>query len=122
MIHSTFEYPPPGSSAPALTAIRDAGGDELLRELMGSFSDFAAAQAAWMDRLAAANAFEDIVEGARVLRTSATELGVLDVVASCERAAVAARAQDRAAVLAALEDVHDALANARPWVDALAAR
>ena len=117
-----IDYPPPRTSEPALNAIRDAGGEELLRELMGSFSDFAAAQAAWMDRLAAANAYEGIIEGARVLRDSATELGVLDVVASCERAEAAARAQDAAAVRAALEAVHDALAGARPWVDALAAR
>ena len=88
---------------------------------MGSFSDFAAAQAAWLDRLAAANAYEGIVEGARVLRISATQVGVLEVVESCERVEAAAAAHDRGAVRGALEDVHDALASARPWVDALAA-
>jgi HPt (histidine-containing phosphotransfer) domain-containing protein len=113
--------PPPRISEPTLAVIRDTGGDELVRELFGSFSDFASAQAAWLDRLAAANAYEGILDGARVLRISAMQVGVLEVVESCQRAELAAAAHDRMAVRAALAEVHDALAAARPWVDALAA-
>jgi hypothetical protein len=113
--------PPPRTSQPTLEAIRAAGGDELVRELYASFSDFAAAQAAWLDRLHAVHAFEGVAEGARVLRISATQVGVLEVVEACDRAAAAAQAHDAAAVRHALEDIHDAMATARPWVDALAA-
>ncbi len=114
--------PPPRTSQPTLEAIRATGGDELVRELYASFSDFAASQAAWLDRLHALHAFEGVAEGARVLRISASQVGVLDVVVACERAEVAAQAHNAAALREALEDVHDTLATARPWVDGLAAR
>jgi HPt (histidine-containing phosphotransfer) domain-containing protein len=112
---------PPRNSQPALGAIRAAGGDELLRGMLGAFSDFAAAQAAWLDRLADTRAYDGVAEGARVLRISAEQVGVLDVVAACEHAETAAAAHDAAAVRIALEEVHETLATARPGVDALAA-
>lgn len=113
--------PPPRTSQPTLDAIRATGGDELVRELYGTFSDFAAAQVAWLDRLAAANAFDGLHEGARVLRISARQVGVLEAVEACERLEAAALAQDRTRVSASLDALHDELAAARPWVDALAA-
>ena len=113
--------PPPRSSQPTLDAIRATGGDELVRELYASFSDFAAAQVAWLDRLAAVHAFDGLAEGARVLRISARQVGVLEAVEACQRIEAAALAHDQRKVTAALEDLHDTLASARPWVDALAA-
>ncbi len=113
--------PPPRNSQPTLETIRAAGGDELVRELYASFSDFAAAQAAWLDRLAAVHAYEGVAEAARVLRISATQVGVLEVVASCERAEAAAHTHDAKAVRASLDEIHEALAAARPWVDGLGA-
>lgn len=113
--------PPPRNSQPTLDAIRATGGDELVRELYATFSDFAAAQVAWLDRLVAVHDFDGLHEGAKVLRISARQVGVLDAVESCERVEAAALAHDRAAVTAALDELHDVLAAARPWVDALAA-
>lgn len=112
---------PPRNSHPTLDAIRDTGGEELVRELYTSFSDFAAAQVAWLDRLAKVHAFDGLHEGARVMRISARQMGVFDAAEACERLQVAALARDAVAVTAALDDLHDVLAAARPWVDALAA-
>lgn len=116
------DTPPPRSSQPTLEALRATGGDELVRELYGSFSDFAAAQVAWLDRLAKVQAYGGLHDGARVLRISAQQVGVLDAVSCCERVEAAALAHDAAGVRAGLDALHDALAAARPWVDALAAR
>lgn len=112
---------PPRNSQPTLDAIRVTGGDELVRELYASFSDFAVAQVAWLDRLAKVHAFDGLHEGARVMRISARQVGVLDAAEACARLQTAALAHDAAAVAAALEELHDVLAAARPWVDALAA-
>ena len=95
--------------------------DELVRELYASFSDFAAAQVAWLDRLANVHAFDGLHEGARVMRISARQVGVFDAAEACERLQAAALAHNAADVAQALEDLHDVLAAARPWVDALAA-
>lgn len=112
---------PPRNSQPTLDAIRETGGEELVRELYASFSDFAAAQVAWLDRLANVHAYDGLHEGARVMRISARQVGVFDAAEACEHLQAAALAHDAAAVAASLEDLHDVLAAARPWVDALAA-
>ena len=115
------DAPQPRTSQPALDALRAVGGDELVREMLGTFSQFAEAQAAWMDRHLKARSYEAVAEGARVMRMSAAEVGALEVVAACEQALLAANGRDPQVVAVAMEALHDALAAARPWVDALAA-
>ncbi len=119
MVHFADEHPPL-EAASAVASIRAAGGDELVRGVVGAFNDFAAAQAAWLDRQVATGAFEGVADGARALRISAAQLGVLDVVKACERAELAGEGEDAVALGAAVDAVHDALAAARPWMDALA--
>lgn len=114
------DAPQPRNSQPALDAIRAVGGEELVREMLGTFSQFAASQAAWMDRQLASRSFEGVAEGARVMRISAAQVGALEVVAACEQAEIAGSGRDPVALSAAMDAVHDALAAARPWVDALA--
>ena len=115
------DAPQPRNSQPALDALRAVGGDELVREMLATFSQFAASQAAWMDRQLAARSFEGVAEGARVLRMSAADVGAVEVVAACEQAEIAGNGRDLAALTMAMDALHDALAAARPWVDALAA-
>lgn len=120
MVHFADEQAP-AEAITAVASIRAAGGEELVRGVVGAFNDFAAAQAAWLDRQVASRAYEGVAEGARALRISAAELGVLDVVKACERAELAGDGEDAVAIGAAVDAVHDALAAARPWMDALAA-
>lgn len=120
MVHFAEEQAP-AEAVSAVASIRAAGGEELVRGVVAAFNDFAAAQAAWLDRQVASRDFESVAVGARALRTSAAHLGVLDVVKACERAELAGDGQDVATLSAAVEAVHDALAAARPWMDALAA-
>lgn len=111
----------PTEAVSAVASIRAAGGEELVRGVVAAFNDFAAAQAAWLDRQVAAQSFGSVADGARALRISATQLGVLDVARACERAELAGEGEDAATIAAAVDAVHDALAAARPWMDVLAA-
>jgi HPt (histidine-containing phosphotransfer) domain-containing protein len=120
MVHFADEQAPIEALS-AVATIRAAGGEELVRGVVGAFNDFAAAQAAWLDRQVASGAFEGVAHGARALRVSAAQLGVLDVVKACELAELAGEGEDAVALSAAVDAVHDALAAARPWMDALAA-
>lgn len=120
MVHFAEEQAP-AEAVTAVASIRAAGGEELVRGVVGAFNDFAAAQAAWLDRQVASRDFGSVAEGARALRISAAQLGVLDVVKACERAELAGDGLDAADLSAAVDGVHDALAATRPWMDALAA-
>lgn len=120
MVHFAEEQAP-AEAVTAVASIRAAGGEELVRGVVGAFNDFAAAQAAWLDRQVASQDFGSVAEGARALRVSAAQLGVLDVVKACERAELAGDGEDVVGLGAAVDAVHDALAAARPWMDALAA-
>jgi HPt (histidine-containing phosphotransfer) domain-containing protein len=112
---------PPREAEPALAAIRAAGGDELVRAMLGAFSAFATAQWAWIEAQARANAFEAVSIGARGLRISAQQIGAVAVAKACEGAELAAAARDAAAIAAALHEVAQGIADARPWLDAHAA-
>lgn len=114
------DAPQPRNSQPALDALRAVGGDELVREMLGTFSQFAEAQAAWMDRQLKSRSFDGVAEGARVMRISAAQVGAMEVVAACEQAEFSANGRDPVAVTAAMDALHDSLAAARPWLDALA--
>lgn len=111
----------PQEAERALAAIRAAGGDELVRAMLGAFRDFATAQWAWLEAQAAANAFEAVSIAARALRTSAQQVGAVDIAAACEGAELAAAGRDAAAVAGALQVVAERIAAARPWLDAGAA-
>lgn len=109
---------PPAEAQPALAAIHAAGGDELVQAMLAAFHGFATAQAAWLERQVKMRAFDDLALAARALRISATQVGALSVAKACERIELAGAGRDASAVDAAMEDVHDALAAARPWLDA----
>ena len=109
---------PPRSAEPALAAIRAAGGDELVHAMLAAFSGFANAQWAWLETQAAANAHEAVSIAARALRTSAQQVGAVEIADACEAAELAAASRDGAAVSAALHEVAHGIAAARPWMDA----
>ena len=91
-----------------------------MRAMLGSFSAFATSQWAWLEAQAAANAFEAVSIAAHALRISAQQVGAVTIATACEGAELAAAARDAAAVAAALHEVAQGIAEARPWLDALA--
>jgi HPt (histidine-containing phosphotransfer) domain-containing protein len=107
---------PPRTAEPALATIRAAGGDELVHAMLSAFSSFANAQWAWLETQAAANAHEAVSIAARALRMSAQQVGALEIAAACETTELAAASRDGAAVTAALHEVAQAIAAARPWM------
>ncbi len=86
--------------------------------MLSAFSAFANAQWAWLETQAAANAFEAVSIAARALRMSAQQVGAVEIAEACESAELAAAARDGAAVTAALHEVAQGIAAARPWLDA----
>ena len=112
---------PPKEAAAALAAIRNIGGDELVRAMVGAFSAFATAQLDWMGRQLGAGKLDVVGSGARALRISALQVGAQSLAVACERAELAGGGRDAAAVTTAIDDINRELAAARPWMDALAA-
>jgi HPt (histidine-containing phosphotransfer) domain-containing protein len=111
---------PPRSSGPALAAIRAAGGDELVQAMASAFTGFAEAQWKWLDEQAGSHSFEAVHIAARSLRVSAEQVGAVDLADACGAMEIAAAGRDAVAVATTLMDVEREIANARPWMEALA--
>lgn len=109
---------PPPAAERAIAAIRAAGGDELVAAMLRAFSAFANAQWAWLQAQAGANEFEAVSIAARALRVSAQQIGAVEIAAACETTELAAASRDGATVTAALHEVAQGIAAARPWLDA----
>lgn len=110
---------PPRTSEPALAAIRQAGGDELVGEMLRSFGSFAQAQVSWLEGQLATRQYDSFAQAAHALGASAAEVGAHDVASACARAELAGAGHDAVSASQALEDVIDALDAAHGWIDEL---
>jgi two-component system, sensor histidine kinase and response regulator len=110
----------PAEAKPAVEEIRSIGGDELVREMMGTFLRFATAH---MVRLHDAAAHGDLEGGATLahtLKSSARQLGAVHLGEVAATAEMAARGGDAAGFLKATEEAGAALDEARVWMEPLA--
>ena len=110
----------PAEARLAVDEIRSLGGEELVREVMGSFVRFADAQLA---RLHDAAEHGDLETGgmlAHTLRSSARQLGAHHLGEVCASAVAAARGGDAAGFLRWTEEAGAAHADARRWMAPLA--
>jgi HPt (histidine-containing phosphotransfer) domain-containing protein len=110
----------PADAKPAVEEIRSIGGDELVREMMGTFLRFAAAH---MVRLHDAAEHGDLEGGATLahtLKSSARQLGAVHLGEVAATAEMAARGGDAAGFLKAVEEAGVAFAEARAWMEPLA--
>lgn len=111
----------PADARPAVDQLRLIGGDELVREMMSTFVRFASAH---VPRLREAAEHGDLEGGttiAHTLKSSARQLGALQLGEVCASAELAARGGDAAGFLQWSRDVEGAFADARHWMEALAA-
>jgi HPt (histidine-containing phosphotransfer) domain-containing protein len=111
----------PAEARPAVDEIRSVGGDELVREMMGTFVRFATAH---VQRLHDAAEHGDLEGGATIAHTikaSARQLGAHQLGEIAASAELAARGGDAAGFLRSSEDVASAFSDAKSWMEALAA-
>ncbi len=109
----------PADARPAVDELRSIGGDELVREMMGTFLRFAAAH---MVRLHDAAEHADLEGGATLahtLKSSARQLGASHLGEVAATAEMAARGGDAAGFLKATEEAGAALEEARAWMEPL---
>ena len=111
----------PADARPAVEELRSIGGDELVREMMGTFIRFATAH---VQRLHEAAEHGDLEAGALIahtLKTSARQLGAMLLGETCASAEAAARGGDGAGLLTWADAVTAAFDEAKGWMGSLAA-
>lgn len=110
----------PSDARPAVDELRSIGGDELVREMMGTFVRFATAHSARLHEAAAHGDLEGGATIAHTLKSSARQLGANQLAEVCASAELAARGGDAAGFLQWTEEVGAAFVDARAWMEPLA--
>ena len=110
----------PADARPAVEELRSIGGDELVREMMGTFVRFATAQVARLHDAAAHGDLETGATLAHTLTSSARQLGAHHLGEACSSAELAARGGDAAGFHTWTDEVATAFADARAWMAPLA--
>lgn len=112
----------PADAKPAVDEIRSIGGEELVREMMGTFVRFATAHVARLREAAEHGDFEAGTTIAHTLKSSARQLGAVALGDASASAELAARGADAAGFLKWSEEVAGAFLEARAWMEPLAAK
>lgn len=110
----------PSEAMPAVDELRSIGGEELVREMMGTFVRFAEVH---LTRLHDAAVAADLDRGAMIahtLKSSARQLGALHLAETCASAELAARGGDAAGFIHWSEEAATAFTEAAPWMSSLA--
>lgn len=110
----------PVDARPAVEEIRQIGGDELVREMMGTFVRFATAHVRRLHEAAELGDLEGGTTIAHTLKSSARQLGALHLAEVCASAELAARGGDAGGLLKWSEEAASAFADARGWMERLA--
>jgi HPt (histidine-containing phosphotransfer) domain-containing protein len=110
----------PADARPAVEELRSIGGDELVREMMGTFVRFASAHVARLYEAAEHGDLEGGTTIAHTLKSSARQLGAMHLGETCASAELAARGGDAAGFLKWSEEVGLAFDEAKGWMSSLA--
>ncbi len=110
----------PADARPAVDELRSIGGDELVREMMGTFVRFATAHLARLHEAAEHGDLEAGTLIAHTLKSSARQLGAVHLGETCASAELAARGGDAAGFLHWSEQAATAFHEARGWMSGLA--
>lgn len=110
----------PADAEPAIAEIRSVGGEELVREMMATFTKFAGAHLPRLEEAAHAGDLETATRIAHTLKSSARQLGAVHLSDVCASAELAARGGDAAGLLRWSGEAMAAFRDARAWMDALA--
>lgn len=110
----------PPEARPAVEELRSIGGDELVGELMGTFVRFATAHVRHLADAAAQGDLETGATLAHTLKSSARQLGAMQLGEVAASAETAARGGDRAGLLSWSDEVSTAFAGAKAWMEPLA--
>lgn len=111
----------PHDAMPAVDELRSIGGDELVREMMGTFVRFAEVHLARLHDAAVAADLERGATIAHTLKSSARQLGAVHLADVCASAELAARGGDVAGFVHWSEEAASAFTEAAPWMSTLAA-
>jgi HPt (histidine-containing phosphotransfer) domain-containing protein len=114
-------HQPPPDARHAIDEIRLIGGDELVREMAATFARFASSQVERLADASDAGTLDQVATFAHALHASARQMGVAALAEAASSAEVAARGQDAATVVHAVDAARRALSDARRWLDPLAA-
>ncbi len=112
---------PPAEAKHAIDEIRLIGGEELVREMAGTFAHFATTQVARLREASDIGDLELVATLAHALHASSRQMGAGSLAEAALSAEVAGRGTDATAVEQAVARAKSALADARQWLDALAA-
>jgi HPt (histidine-containing phosphotransfer) domain-containing protein len=111
----------PESAQAALTMLRELGGDELVSTLMLTFLHYSDKQMAILKEAAAGRDSEAVARIAHTMKSSAQQLGAMELAAVCAAAEAAGHGgRDPEAAVAGAAAMQRELAAARPWMEALA--
>ncbi len=110
----------PADARAAVDEIRSIGGEELVREMMGTFVRFASAQVVRLHEAAEHGDLETGATLAHTLKSSARQLGAQHLGEVCSSAELAARGGDAAGFHQWTDEIGVAFSDARTWMAALA--
>ena len=111
----------PSDARPAVDELRSIGGEELVREMMGTFVRFATAHVGRLHDAAENGDLEGGATIAHTLKSSARQLGAVHLAELCASAELAARGGDAAGFVQWSEEAATAFTEAKPWMSTLAA-
>ena len=111
----------PPDAKRAIDELRLIGGEELVREMVTTFSRFATSAVARLGEASDAGSLDQVASFAQALHASARQMGATRLAEAAASAEVAARGQDAGGVANAIEHARGALTDARAWLDELAA-
>ncbi len=112
---------PPSDAQHAIDQLRAIGGDELVREMAATFAHFATTQVERLSEACDAGDLELVATMAHALYASSRQMGVGALADAASSAEVAGHGGDPTAVEQAVSRARRALADARQWLDVLAA-
>ncbi|MCC7194756.1 MAG: Hpt domain-containing protein [Gemmatimonadaceae bacterium] len=111
----------PEAARPALDMLRGVGGDGMISMLMRTFLDFATERMARLAEEADKGRWDEVASVAHALKSSARQLGAVQLADACAVAEAAGRAGDGATAASGVAAMREAFAAARPWMQELAA-
>ena len=109
----------PAEAKPALDMLREVGGDDMVAMMMQTFLQFADERMGQLLRDAEAGRLPEIAGIAHSLKSSARQLGALELGEACAGAETAAKSGDRPLTLSGVEAMRLAYATAKPWMQTL---
>jgi HPt (histidine-containing phosphotransfer) domain-containing protein len=110
----------PESAKPALDMLRGVGGDEMVAMLLKTFIQFADERVAKLGEESGAARWSEVASIAHAIKSSARQLGAMELADACASVETTGRANDAAASMTGVAAIQREYATARAWMAAAA--